>query len=369
MKVAFVADLHVANHRKFGGAVEAGINRRCRLILDTVAASVAEASTLGCEHYVILGDVFDTVTPEPQVITALRFALSKFNGDVWVLMGNHDQVSEKPGDHSLGPLNGPNIRVVERPMSFSDDADSSWEVALVPYRPGKAAEWLGDAVAKVVTPDGNEVRRILGLHLGLIVGETPHYLKDASDAINTDELVRICQQCDIESVIAGNWHGHWRGKQDGVTLMQAGTLAPTGWDNPGDSGYGSLVEWDSKFGNLTVHEIPGPRFLKARGLDELRTSLADAAAIEAADGTVFISVNLPREDMQAGEELFEVWGVADHEINIDKADSTAAARGAAHAAKSAETLDQALAYFVGSMELSGTTPELVNAKCREYLRL
>ena len=48
MRVGFVADVHVGNHIRFGGPIEAGMNRRCRETVATLRRAVLKAREEGC---------------------------------------------------------------------------------------------------------------------------------------------------------------------------------------------------------------------------------------------------------------------------------------------------------------------------------
>ena len=58
MTVCFLADLHVANHKRHGGPVKAGINRRCQHVLDALESAYKRAERLDAKAVVILGDLF-----------------------------------------------------------------------------------------------------------------------------------------------------------------------------------------------------------------------------------------------------------------------------------------------------------------------
>jgi len=335
-KIAFVADVHCANHARWGGSAQSGINRRCRLILDALLAATDAARKAGCEAFVVLGDLFDTMRPEPQVIAAVRDALLNFNGPVFLLVGNHDQASTSLGDHALGPLAVEGITVVENPMPYRV---GDVLLSLVPFRPGDAREWLRAAVPPVPFPSKH---RVLGIHLGVIDEKTPPWLFGALDAIPLMELARAATDYDV--VVAGNWHARKEWKiSEGQHVMQVGTLAPTGFDNPGPEGYGTLAIYDSERG-LSWQEIPGPRFV-AR----------DEVAKVAPGCTVFARVRAAPDDMPSAmawlTEAKESGGVTDGEVQADKGESEAAARSAASAAGTASTLDEAVTRFVNAMEL------------------
>jgi hypothetical protein len=178
--------------------------------------------------------------------------------------------------------------------------------------------------------------------LGVIDEKTPPWLFGALDAIPLMELARAATDYDV--VVAGNWHSRKEWKiSEGQHVMQVGTLAPTGFDNPGPEGYGTLAIYDSERG-LSWQEIPGPRFV-AR----------DEVAKVAPGCTVFARVRAAPDDMPSAmawlTEAKESGGVTDGEVQADKGESEAAARSAASAAGTASTLDEAVTRFVNAMEL------------------
>lgn len=365
-KIAFVADVHAANHARFGGVVKSGINRRCKLVLDAVADAACAATAAKCQAFVVLGDLFDTMRPEPQVITAMREALSFFDGPVYLLVGNHDQESTAVGDHALGPLVSEDITVIESP-TVVPVRDVS--LALVPFRPGPAVEWLAGAVPKISPATKHAV---LAIHLGLSDDKTAPWLSGAPDSIPVSELTGIARGFD--AVVAGNWHTRrsWIGPsvERGHTrthVMQVGTLCPTGFDNPGPENYGTLAFYDSekvgKVGDgLSWQEIPGPRFVSR---DEVGKCIAKS--------TVFVRLRAAPEDTPAAmawlAEAKESGAVADGTVEPDKAEAVAAARSAAGAARTATSLDEAVTRFVGAMEVGeGVDRDTVLARVRGYLK-
>jgi len=364
--IGFLADLHVANHRRFGGEVRAGINRRCQVILNTIARATMRAGELGVTDLVVLGDVFDTTRPEPQVISALQELLGNNQFRTHILVGNHDQESAEVGDHALGPLDGFGlIKVYDRPTTIKIDGIG---VMMVPFQPGPAKDWLAGAMSKAYATSNIPDDTILALHLGLMGGDTPAYMRDVHDAIHVDRLSKHCEEFGIKAVAAGNWHGRWETEVSGIKMIQVGSLCPTGFDNPGSTGYGSLTLWDSATGFHT-DEIPGPRFLKARGLSETRKMLQQGVNLDSC--SVYYQIHVDRNEAQAAQELVAAWDLSERvDLTYDKREAEAAARSAAHAARSASTLESALAHFVTMMDLEeGVAREEVLNRCRAYLKL
>jgi len=368
-KLAFVADVHLGNHKRMGGKVRASLNERCRETLAVLAAAVDVAVERECDGLAVLGDLFDTTAPLPQLITETVRALQPFPMRLDLLGGNHEQVSLEPDDNALSPLgllSHDNVWVTDvdpRVVLFGIQKRSMTKLLLVPHRPGPAAEWLPKVLHEYA---GNEdwmkcKHRLLGVHLGIQDDDTAHFLKGAHDSIEASVLADLCKKYSISAAFAGNWHDHRKWHQEWLDqhadsasgerrarkgkgthtldIVQCGALVPTGWDNPGVKGYGTVVIWDE--GNIEIVELPGPRFVKPASNQEALDAIAEA---EAAGCRIYVD-DIP-----------------------DRAVSKAAAREAALAARSADTLDEALSAFVEKMELpDGVERGTVLAKSREYL--
>lgn len=360
MKIAFVADCHVGNHKRHGGTALAGLNARCRATVDVLTRAAKHARSIDAP-LVVLGDLFDTTHPEPQVIAAVQRALAGI--ETYLLMGNHDQFSTAKGDHALGPLDGFNmIEVVERPMVV-DFANA--EVWMVPFRPGDAREWLPEVLATSFQNAFPIKRpRVMGLHLGLIDESTPEYLRNAHDAVSVELVNELCARYNIGYVVAGNWHMRRRWGN----VMQIGALVPTGWDNPGLGGYGTLAVLDTAAPpdeQLSFVELPGPRFVKTRTVDE-----ASAVAEEAKRllHQLYLQHVAPPDQLDATLGLLGIPGVHAVEVVPDAKQAEAAARSAADAARSGETLAAALRGFVGEMQLDeGVDRDAVLRRAQGYL--
>lgn len=365
MRIAFVADLHIANFKKFGGSVESGLNARCRLTVQTLRAAAKRATKEGCYAFVVLGDLFDTVRPEPQVIAAVQEALD-FRGQIFFLVGNHDQVSTAQGDHSLGPLSIIG-NVIESP---SCSTVHGIDLLLVPFQPGPANEWLLEAVDTAVTKSKPGVlRRVLGLHLGISDANTPPWLQGAHDSIPKSDLKKLCEKHNIEVAVAGNWHSHQWFPCDGQMLVQAGCLNPTGFDNPGLDGYGSLIIWDSE-ASIRRIEIPGPRFLTFASVLSFERALHNPRNKN--NSSIFVRLNVTPDEVDAALDIIDTarrsGQIVDGYVEPDKAADQAAARTAASAARSADTMEEALAAFVAGMALpDAVSREHVVERARKYL--
>lgn len=269
MKTAIVADVHVGNHQVLGGSYFSGINRRCRLVLDTLHDAIGVALDEGCENFIVAGDLFDTVRPTPQIMAAVFDIFRDFDGYIYAVLGNHSFVSEADGDHALGPLGSlPRCGVCDSPFCLDD------YIGMIPYRPGPAIDWLPSAFKEAFSQcESIKKSRIVVTHLGLrdeeICKQRP-WLQSVDDAVSVDFLASLCRDHNVSCVYAGNWHneryfertlpGKGGKGTKAIEMIQIGALCPTGWNNPGLGGYGGLEIWEPGKKRQRI-EIPGPRFI------------------------------------------------------------------------------------------------------------
>ena len=383
MKLAAVADVHLGNHKRFGGDVVGSINTRGRLALDTFRAAVDRARVLRATHFIVAGDLLDYSRPESPLLAAVQGIMRREGADfeeVFLMLGNHEQVSTLPGDHALAPLAvEDHVTIVDRPMLRLLD-DLGTELILVPFQPGHAREWLARVVRDTLAgsedagarpPRASRGVRVLVLHLGIKDARTPPWLAGASDAIDIDLLAPICEEHGIDYVLAGNWHDRreWRLRGGKTQVLQIGALVPTGWDNPGLDGYGGLGIYERIVG-LTCETIPGPRFVKADSAD---TFARMTLAAEKAGHKLFVSFDAQPEDMAkltgavlAATERGDIVG---GEVIPNQEEAIVKAKSAAFAAKSSKTLHEALANYVRVMPLPDTVDRAaVHERAKGYLR-
>lgn len=356
--IGMIADIHVACHKRHGGPVHAGINRRCQQILNALEVAVRRVRDRGCKGLVVLGDLFDTTNPPQQVVTEVQRILGDF--PTWVLLGNHDQVSTAPGDHALGPL-GPVVTVVEDPTVLR--IDPGYELFFVPFRPGPAIDWLPAVLEEWCGGDQPKYKpgdnATLLLHLGISDVKTPAYMRGHHDVVSDALLVELCQQYGLKAAFAGNWHWH-RVHRKKPLVCQVGTLAPTGWDNPGFD-HGQVVYWDGQ--RMEVEQVPGPRFIKL-GVDD---------DVEVPDGCqVYVEIKASQDESAAGmamlQEALADGTVCAGSVVPDTEEVRAATKKAAMVARSAETMEEALSGFVEEMALDdGVDRSEVLATTRGYL--
>lgn len=381
MKIAFCADVHVGNHRRFGGPVESSINRRGRQVLAVFRAAQQRAVKVGASVFVVLGDLFDTDRPVPQLLARVRSDFTSIGPKMkrMLLVGNHDQTSDAPGDHALGPLAGDNAVVVAEPSSFllGTSGERDTMLHLLPFRAAPAREWFADAVRTRVE-DGaglfgggrprSTMNELLGFHLGVVDGRTPSFLRGAHDAIEVTEVQRVLAECEIDAAWCGNWHSHDVWNTLVAQIMQLGALCPTGFDNAGVSGYGTLAVYDTEARTTKTYRLPGPRFL-VRFFDES----IDEVAAECPGDLVYLQLVCTPAQLDEGAArivaaMEEGW-IVDGEAVTDERSRAEVAQGAALAARDAGALAEALAAFVGKMTLPpGVEPDRVLELAMDYLK-
>ena len=367
-KIRFVADVHVGNHKRFGGPVVSGVNDRCRRILEVLEAAAEDADLL-----VVLGDLFDTSNPAPQVVAATVRALQlagPVKRQVQLLLGNHDMVSTQPGDHALGIFDaavwpcreGVRFDVTEEPQVWRD---SEHPLFLLPFRPEPVSEWFADAVtALAASPDvSRDQAPILCFHAGVRDHNTPKYLWSAPDAIDVDLLFAVMRSCGSKLAVCGNWHTHRTWTRDGMTVIQVGALVPTGFDNPG-ADYGYCVDVLHN-GSVRTVQKPGPRFLPL-SMDTARCWLGTPAG---ADGC-YLRVTPGPEEVIDPEELARHFGEEVLALEVVQAgeDTAEQEAEAAEAARTGDTLEGSLREYVQSMPLeAGVDRAAVELKVLNYL--
>jgi hypothetical protein len=352
MKVAIVADCHIGNHKRWGGQVRAGLNERCLVTLGVLERAYARARGLGCERFVVLGDMFDTTAPSPQLVAAVQRIFTTELKTI-IIAGNHDRVSMSQGDHALGPLwpvSG--VQVVETPQVVRLDGD----LLLVPYQPGPVLDWLPQVVEELAGKS-QAANKLLGLHMGIEAEGTPFYLKGSPSAIHRDILAQLMAEHGIQVTLAGDWHNRYLEHVNGGkgTVMQVGTLSPTGFDNPGLEGYGTLAVWEPHASNpkrrVTWEEIPGPRFVVSKEGEAMR-SLGkkeqgwNIYLKRVVDNPSDVQSETAALHGMAKEGLF-----AGVEVALDQSNANARLRTAAHEARRASTVEEAVTRYVKNMPL------------------
>jgi hypothetical protein len=287
--IGIIFDPHFWPHKRHGGPVVKGINRRAKLCLDT-GERVVEAVNKQDAPLIVAGDLVDSAGPvSPAFAFALCEMLGRSREPVTLMLGNHDLNSE--GDHALGIYtqhdDWTTVQVCEE-IGFSQTggyiSDHGYgfddDFCMVPFH------------RDISDPRVRDVPLVIG-HFGVYDDSFPAWCKKAKGAWHVDALLAFMKLRNIKAICLGDWHQRrlWMdGKRRGDApsspvrigadaehvILQGGALCPTGFDNPGLRGYGTLAFWDQDAHQLSWQEIPGPRFCVARSDEEEQAVVEEA---------------------------------------------------------------------------------------------
>lgn len=403
-KIAFVGDVHVGNHKRFGGPKVAGINRRCQHILDTLKSAALSAAASQLDALVILGDLFDSPNPTPQMMRQVQECLEIM--PTIVLSGNHDQCSDAIGDHALGPLM-PVCEVVDAPDVIPiGDTD----LILIPFESGNCREWLPKRARQLARLSEGK-HRVLCFHAGIISDSTPEFLRTSDAAITSSDIGKLCDELDIGTAFAGHWHNKHESSFNGRRIIQAGALVPTGWNNPGfDYGTMYMCSFERSRSAVFRSSIAGPRFIDATPTtfdetskhrkpkkltemtdDEIRGSMDNAMPMRTPEyaaytthseshsqNKLYMRLHVAKNEVQLGQAILNAGihseTIIDGELVLDKTATEETNKKAAQHTQSATTLEEALSAFVKAMALKGIddfdAPEAkheIHEKTKKYM--
>jgi hypothetical protein len=339
MNYTVVADVHLGNHGQFGGSMLAGTNDRARLIASVLRKARYAAEARG-SAFAVLGDLFDNAHPNPQTITLAKTALGE---NVLLLMGNHDRNSDLTGDHALGPLDGGGLFVCAERAARDN-------ILFLPFYTGVSpAENLRQSLH--LFKDCKSL--VVCMHVGLRDKTmTEPWIKNASHVLDVEEAAEILKEHGVKLLLSGDWHTQRAWHFPHCQIYQVGALVPTGWDNPGRTGYGVVIHFDSArpLETLDFTFLEGPRFLT---LDftclascQLPAGRMDFVRVMTTHGDV-------KEARQRLDSLQKQGLIAGYQVIVDKKIVAEQAEQAARTTRDAKTLEESLAAFVHKMPISG----------------
>ena len=211
------------------------------------------------------------------------------------------------------------------------------------------------------------------LHAGIKDEETAPWLLGAPDAVEMRELDKLMDRFQIDLVFAGNWHEHQTWDRQGI--FQVGALSPTGFSNLGGSdlyGHVKIVRPPAArdaVAAVSDHSIPGPRFYKVgpteSPLDYLKEGSGEHVYIEwTAPAATFAEA---RAELEA---LITSGQVEAGSVLPDTSGAAAGLKRAASAAKSSIGISEAVAAFVGKLQLPPLADRnSIHARIRAYTGL
>lgn len=383
-RVACVADCHIGPHQVFGGPSRLGLNARCWESVEVLKRAVAVANAERAETLLVVGDLFDSDRPSPQLIHAVRLALAKFRGGVILVRGNHDARSDDPRDnalHAACPQDGWVIDRVE--TAFPHDHGqvlAAYPSTAAPMREAVPA-WLRTLTTGLAV-----------FHAGLETKGTPHFLKGGSHAVPLDAVAdAVRSTLGLDVVLCGDWHEHQihhvtrlrpddgygprrAPTEEQVPIIQIGSLCPTGFDDLSPVHGVVMVDLPGAPipARVTVHPIPGPRFIKA--VEPSRALWDRIACLGVAGEATGIYLSLhptTPEGVREARAACERYSMmlAGWRVVPDVKATVAKARAQARSVAAAPTLEAALAHYVGAVQAqpAGVAPAEVLAACRGHL--
>ena len=365
---AIISDIHLHNFRAFGGKSCAGINGRAQLVLDTLqdAFHVAELSEV--TDMFILGDLFETTRPEPQLIAAVGQVFTTTNMMIHILVGNHEQCSTQQGDHALGPLELlRNVDVIDTPRRVWP---SCLPTLALPFTPEEPLDALRTLFSNTSWPDQATPRMLL-MHEGIRTKDTPAFIPGG---IGFSALQDLCEENEIKYALSGHWHEHMcqhmlTGK-DETMICQVGALCPRSFQDSADPQfYGKLAMLGD--GAVSTVTIPGPRFIKATSFDDLDVQRMKCGE----DDTIYVRLFRPAEEMTASHKVMEEYvvknGLAGGEVVPVAVDTTTLVEETAEVIRRAtEGIEHTLHIYVELTLVNKPVEfrELVEARVLESLK-
>jgi hypothetical protein len=248
--LAVIADVHATNHAAFGGVSVGRRNERCVAVEACLAAAV-EVTRQRANELVVAGDLFDNDRPFPDQLRAVGEILGASDAEKHLVVGNHDQHSSTPGDNAMAPL-----AMLPRTAVYDEARIVDTVIGDVTFLPFHI-----DVLN--FTPRGT----VVIAHHGIADDKTPVFLRHGKGVVQVKDLFAWMNMHGVNVYIAGDWHEHKHWEKDGKHIVQCGALCPTGWNNPGHYGYGSVILTDGVTYERVV--VPGPRFLYAAAPEAL----------------------------------------------------------------------------------------------------
>jgi len=259
MTTLVLGDLHVWNHKAFGGPVVGGLNRRCRDILQSVYQIVEYAKHHhGVTHVVQLGDFFDGPKPSPQVLNAALDMIAATKVEWHIIAGNHDIASyEAPS--ALAPMNHAGNICTYDTAQFAQIDGQRW--LMVPYSGPNALEAL-----KVLEKLSVYSTYNLAVHYGFVSAPS------RPDCVTPGDMSKLVGMHNRGTIKAFFGHEH-----DSTTTtswgVSCGSLLPLNFSDVDKSLRVFTTE-----GRIVLPAALTPKFVDLRGLPSAFTGSPDKFA-------------------------------------------------------------------------------------------
>jgi hypothetical protein len=348
--VAFIADIHLANHQQHGGqADQQGLNRRGRITIETLERAIARTVQLGCGNLIVGGDLFHHRRPEPAIIRACQEVLARYATQIsiTIIPGNHDMLDQTClHGHTACQVVADQARVVRgwtdlrvgpflTPLGTNPDSDPIAVVRCIPFESTKPmAQWIDEVSANLRA--FGRVRAIC-THVGVVDDQSPAWLRDARDAISADRLFDLMDRENVACCLVGNYHQAQRWERAGRVIQQVGVLNPTGWGDGGLDQVGGLAIWDGV--DVRWEQVAGSRFVHVKRGQSLPVVPDDCSVFVRLEETGPGGAVQIQQDLYAAVELVEPDQTVVQQQDADRQGPPAV------------NADQALAEWVGRQDL------------------
>jgi hypothetical protein len=263
--LAACADVHLANHARWGGPLVDGLNRRGRETVATLERAIQTAEHSGCQAFAVAGDLFNSRRPEPALIAAVQRVFSSTKMACLIIPGNHDALDASTigGNTACAPL-WRDATVVNESTWFQIGGLAILAIPFDARQP--MADWIGAEVERLASsrPAGEAV---LLTHVGVYDEEqAPPWQVKAKDAMPAEAMLRLLEAQGFTLALVGNYHNHLqRGGHGEPIVCQIGTLCPASFSDP-EAPVGGMA-YVAPGQTPWLVQIPGPRFQRTPRAD------------------------------------------------------------------------------------------------------
>ncbi len=277
IRLFHTADLHLGLKftRGYAPAVrERLVARR----LEALGGMVSLANSRACALFVVAGDLFDTPRVAKGLVREAAAALSRFEGVVAVLPGNHDYAQEEdPLWPEFAAALGERHHLLRRETPC-DLREHGLDLVLFPgvcgsrHSKTNAVGWVPAALAALDLPEG--VRRI-GVAHGSLEGLSPDFHGDYFPMTRAE-----LEASGMDLWLLGHTHVRYpdRDRIDGEGILFPATPEPDGFDCR-HGGHAWILDLGSR-GSLPGESVATGRF-RFRTLARSLAGEADLAALRA----------------------------------------------------------------------------------------
>lgn len=240
MKFVHTADWHIG--MKFSSFEPSQAQKARQARLDAGKLVVRLANENRAEFIVIAGDLFHDNAVERRLVSETANILSKFNGRVFIIPGNHDPLV--PGsvwDHSPSWKDYDNITIFRESAPYDIHGCVLYPcVPTAKYNSKDPTSWVDASAQSQIS-------------IGIAHGNVDA-LKD--EATDIPISVNAADRTGLDYLALGHWHSPVLYGQSGVKRMAYSGAHERGGFGEKDSGYALLVQIDERMATPSIETIP-----------------------------------------------------------------------------------------------------------------